>query len=79
MPGLRGDPCDAIGPALHAEVGVHKVSLVGAPALRLVGCTLAANVSASFADSHFLPNCTWITLEADGDGWRCLDWAGVTP
>jgi probable phosphoglycerate mutase len=48
-------------------------------ALRLVGCTVAANVGAAFADSHYLPNCEAITLEADGDGWRCLDWAGVTP
>lgn len=56
------------------------VVLVGhSAALRLVGCTLAANVSAAFADSHFLPNCQAITLEADGDGWRCLDWAGVQP
>jgi len=62
----------------HAD-GV--VVLVGhSAALRLVGSTLAANVEAVFADSHFLPNCQAITLEAtDGDGWRCLDWAGVTP
>jgi probable phosphoglycerate mutase len=63
--------------AEHAD-GIVVLVSHGA-ALRLVGRTLACNVSAPFADSHFLPNCHWITLEADGDGWRCLDWAGITP
>jgi len=61
----------------HAD-GV--VVLVGhSAALRLVACTLADNVTAQFADAHLLPNCQAVTLEADGDGWRCLDWAGVLP
>lgn len=66
----------------HAD-GV--VVVVGhSAAIRLVACTLATNVAGTFADSHFLPNCEAITLEAAGgptdeSGWRCLDWAGVTP
>jgi len=65
---------------VRAEHPDGVVVLVGhSAAMRLVGCTLAANVSAAFADSHYLPNCQAITLEADGDGWRCLDWAGVPP
>ncbi|HEY3261956.1 MAG TPA: histidine phosphatase family protein [Pseudonocardiaceae bacterium] len=61
----------------HADGVVVLVS--HSAALRLVGRTLASNVSGPFADSHVLPNCQWITLEADGDGWRCLDWAGTHP
>jgi len=61
----------------HADGVVVVVS--HSAALRLVGCTLASNVSGPFADSHFVPNCHAITLEADGEAWRCLDWAGVTP
>jgi broad specificity phosphatase PhoE len=66
---------------IRAEQPDGVVVLVShSAALRLVGRTLAANVSAAFADSYRLPNCGWITLEADGDvGWRCLDWAGATP
>lgn len=64
-------------PAEHLDGVVVLVS--HSAALRLVGRTLASNVSASFADSHRLPNCRWITLEADGDGWRCLDWDDTTP
>ena len=65
---------------IRAEHADGVVVLVGhSAALRLVGCTLASNVDPSLADSHILPNCQWITLEVDGDGWRCLDWAGLTP
>jgi broad specificity phosphatase PhoE len=49
-----------------------------AAALRLVAAALASNVDGAFADAHLLPNCATITLEADGDGWRCLSWAGLT-
>ena len=63
--------------AEHADGVVVLVS--HSAALRLVSCTLAPNVSAAFADSHFVPNCQAITMETDEDGWRCLDWAGVTP
>jgi broad specificity phosphatase PhoE len=48
-------------------------------AVRLVTCTLATNVAAAFVDSHFVPNAGAVTLEADGAGWRCLDWAGTLP
>ena len=56
------------------------VVLVGhSAAIRLVGRTLSPNVTASFADTHFVRNCHTIILEADGPGWRCLDWAGTPP
>jgi broad specificity phosphatase PhoE len=65
---------------LRAEHPDGVVVLVShSAALRLVGRTLASNVSAPFADSHAVRNCHWITLEADGDGWRCLDWDATTP
>lgn len=63
--------------AEHADGAVVLVS--HSAALRLVCATLAVNVGAAFADSHYLPNAQAITLETDGDGWRCLDWAGITP
>ncbi len=63
--------------ATHAD-GV--VVLVGHSAsIRLVGRTLSPNVTASFADTHFVRNCHAVVLEADGPGWRCLDWAGTPP
>lgn len=46
-------------------------------ALRLVGHTLAGTASTALASAYYLRNCSVITLEADGAGWRCLDWAGT--
>jgi probable phosphoglycerate mutase len=62
--------------AEHAD-GVAVLVSHGA-VLRLVAHALS-NVDGAFADAHHLPNCATITLEADGDGWRCLTWAGLTP
>lgn len=63
--------------AEHAD-GVAVLVSHGA-ALRLVAAVLSPNVDAAFADAHLLPNCATIVLEADGDGWRCLSWAGLAP
>ncbi|HEY0637207.1 MAG TPA: histidine phosphatase family protein [Pseudonocardiaceae bacterium] len=63
--------------AEHADGTVVLVS--HSAALRLVGRTLGANVTGPFADTNFVRNCHAIELEPDGDGWRCLDWAGVPP
>jgi probable phosphoglycerate mutase len=65
---------------IRAEQADGVVVLVShSAAVRLVTCTLAANIPAAFVDSHFVPNAGVITLEADGAGWRCLDWAGIPP
>lgn len=65
---------------IRAEHQDGVVVLVGHSAvIRLVGRVLPANVSADFADEHFVPNGHAVALEADGAGWRCIDWAGTAP
>lgn len=44
-------------------------------AIRLVGRTLASNITAEFADTHFVPNCHAITLDATPTGWHCPTWS----
>jgi broad specificity phosphatase PhoE len=43
--------------------------------IRLATAALAANITTEFADRHFLPNGQHITIQPDGDGWRCLAWS----
>ncbi|WP_093944020.1 histidine phosphatase family protein [Actinoalloteichus hoggarensis] len=48
-------------------------------ALRLVGGSLAENVTGSLANATHLPNTGRIVLTEDGvasSGWRCLEWTG---
>ena len=60
----------------HDDSGVVVLVSHGA-AIRLAARMLAANVSSTYADAHYVPNAGAVVLELDGAGWQCVSWDGV--
>ncbi|MEV4311340.1 histidine phosphatase family protein [Actinocrispum sp. NPDC049592] len=61
--------------AKHPDGLVVLVSHGGA--IRLAAEWLAANVDGRVAKIGILPNTGHVLLEANGDGWQCLEWTGL--
>jgi broad specificity phosphatase PhoE len=59
----------------HPDGMVVLVSHGGA--IRLAAEWLAENVTGPLANIGVLPNTGHVLLEANGDGWRCLEWTGL--
>jgi probable phosphoglycerate mutase len=38
---------------------------------------LADNINGKVANIGVLPNTGHVLLQADGSGWRCLEWTGL--
>ncbi|MCE7004920.1 histidine phosphatase family protein [Kibdelosporangium philippinense] len=59
----------------HADGTVVLVSHGGT--IRLGAEWLAENVTGQLANVGVLPNTGHVLLEANGDGWNCLEWTGL--
>ena len=60
----------------HAD-GTAVVISHGA-AIRVAATALAGNVTTELGARSTLPNTGRVVLQPDGDGWRCMEWTGVT-